>query len=79
MASPNPIIGQQLREAQTELARLRAEKLRLFPPNPHPLAQPDRFPRDATPDQIRQRNQLVARIETLEQRIEELEAKLYTR
>ena len=79
MATPNPIIGQQLREAQTELARLRVEKLRIFPPNPHPLAQPDRFPRDATPDQIRQRNQLVAHIETLEQRIEELEAKLYTR
>jgi hypothetical protein len=77
MATPNPIIAQQLRDAQAELARLKAEKLRLFPPNPHPFAQPDRFPRDASPAQIRQRNELVARIEALEQQIEELAAKLY--
>ena len=77
MATPNPIIAQQLRDAQAELARLKAEKLRLFPPNPHPFARPDNFPRDATPAQIRQRNELVARIEALEQQIEELSAKLY--
>ena len=78
MAAPNPMIAQQLREAKAELANLRAEKLKLFPPNPHPFAQPDRFPRDATPAQIRQRNELVARIEALEQQIEQLEGKLYT-
>jgi hypothetical protein len=78
MATPNPVIAQQLREAKAELARLRAEKLRLFPPNLHPFAQADRFPFDATPEQIRQRNELVARIEALEQQIEQLEGKLYT-
>jgi len=77
MATPNPVIARQLREAEAELAHLRAEKLKLFPPNPHPFAQPDRFPRDATPAQIRQRNELVARIEALEQQIEELAARLY--
>lgn len=79
MPTPNPIIARQLRDARAELARLKAEKLRLFPPNPHPLVQPDTFPRDATPAQIRQRNELVARIEALEQQIEELQAQLYTR
>ena len=78
MALPNPAIAQQLRDAQAELTRLKADKLRLFPPNPHPFAEPDRFPRNATLEQIRQRNALVARIEALEQRIEELEGKLYT-
>jgi hypothetical protein len=77
MAAPNPIIAQQLRQAKDELARVQADKRSLFPPNLHPFAQPDRFPRDATPEQIRQRNALIARIEELEQRIEELEAKLY--
>jgi hypothetical protein len=42
------------------------------------LAQPDRFPREATPAQIRQRSDLVTRIEALEHQIEELETKLYT-
>ena len=79
MATPNPGIAQQLRQAQAELARLTAEKRKLFPPNLHPFAEPDRFPREATPEQIRQRNALITRIETLEQQIEELEARLYTR
>ena len=77
MATPNPVIAQQLHKAKSELAHLRAEKLKLFPPNLHPFAQPDRFPRDATSEQIRQRNELVAHIEALEQQIEELAAKLY--
>ena len=77
MATPNPVITQQLRKAKAELANLRAEKLKLFPPNLHPFAQPDRFPRDATSEQIRQRNELVAHIEALEQQVEQLEGKLY--
>lgn len=79
MPQPNPIIARQLRDAQVELARLQALKRELFPPNPRPLSEPDRFPRQATPEQIRQRNEIIARIETLEQQIEELYAKLYTR
>jgi len=79
MSQPNPIIARQLRDAQAELARLKALKLQLFPPNPHPFIQADRFPRHATPEQIRQRNEIIARIETLEHRIEELHAQLYTR
>ena len=79
MATMNPQIAEQLRQAREELARLRAEKARLFPANPHPFVEPDRFPRDYTPDQIQQRNQLVAQIESLEQRIEDLEARLYTK
>lgn len=79
MPQPNPIIARQLREAQAELTRLLARKHELYPPNPHPFSEPDRFPRHATPEQIRQRNELIARIEALEQQIEELYAKLYTR
>lgn len=79
MATPNPVIAKKLREMKTELARLQAEKRKLFPPNPHPFAEPDPFPRNATPEQIRQRNQLVARIESLEEQIEELETQLYAR
>lgn len=75
---PNPQIEKQLRQARAELARLKAEKLKLFPPNPHPFVQHDRFPYEATPEQIRQRNELVARMEELEQQIEELEERLYT-
>lgn len=65
-------IAQALVQAKQELARLKAEKLKLFPPNPHPLAQADTFPKNATPEQIRQRNELIARIEELEKRIQEL-------
>jgi hypothetical protein len=79
MPTPNPVIAQQLCDARDELARLKAEKLCLFPPNPHPFAEPDRFPRNATPEQIRRRNELVARIETLEHLIEDLESKLYSK
>lgn len=79
MATMNPQIAEQLRQAREELARLKAEKARLFPANPHPFVEPDRFPRDYTPDQIQQRNQLIAQIESLEQRIEDLEARLYTK
>ncbi len=61
-----------LARAKQELAQLKAEKLKLFPPNPHPLAQPDDYPRNATPEQIQKRNELVARIEELEKRINEL-------
>ncbi len=79
MATPNPAIAKKLRELKKELAYLQAEKRKLFPPNPHPFAEPDQFPANATPEQIRQRNQLVARIETLEEQIEELETQLYAR
>jgi hypothetical protein len=74
----NQKIAQQLEEAKAELAQLKAEKLKLFPPNPHPFVQPDTFPRDATPEQIQRRNQLIARIEELERRIEELQDRLHT-
>jgi hypothetical protein len=63
----------ELVRAQQQLAQLKAEKLKLFPPNPHPFAQPDQFPKNATPEQIKQRNDLIARIEELERRIKELE------
>jgi hypothetical protein len=79
MATPNPGIAKKLSEMKTELARLHAEKRKLFPPNLHPFAELDQFPSNATPEQIRQRNQLVAQIETLEEQIEKLEAELYTR
>lgn len=77
MPTPNPKIAEQLKQAKNELARLKSEKLRLFPPNPHPLAQPDAYPGNATPEQIRQRNQLVAQIEMLEKQIESLQDRLY--
>lgn len=79
MATQNPQIAEQLRQAREELARLKADKARLFPANPHPFVEPDRFPHDYTPEQIQQRNQLVAQIETLEQQIEDLEARLYSK
>ncbi len=79
VANPNPEVQRQLDEARRELADTRAEKLKLFPPNPHPFAQPDKYPQDYSPDQIRQRNQLNARIEQLEARIEELSRRLYTK
>jgi len=71
--SLKPIATQRLREAKEELARLKQEKQKLFPANPHPFAQPDEFPQHATRAQIEQRNALVARIEELEKEIAELE------
>jgi hypothetical protein len=79
MATPNPGIQKQLEAARQELARLKAEKLRLFPPNPHPFAEPDKYPGAYTPDQVAQRNALNAQIESLENRIEELQNRLYQR
>ena len=77
MPTPNPKISEQLKQAKDELARLKAEKLRLFPPNPHPLAQPDTFPSGYTQEQIRYRNQLVGQIEMLEKQVELLQDQLY--
>ena len=77
MPTPNPKTAEQLKKAKDELARLKAEKLRLYPPNPHPLAQADEYPRNATPEQIRYRNQLVSQIEMLEKQIELLQDQLY--
>lgn len=77
MPTPNPRVAEELRQAKEELTRLKAEKLRLYPPNPHPLADPHRFMRENAPDQIEYRNQLIARIEELEHRIEELVDRLY--
>ncbi len=74
---PNPQIAEALRRAKAELAQCRAEKLKLFPPNPHPWAEPDRFPHTATPELIARRNALVARIEELEHQIATLEDELY--
>ena len=79
MPTPNPKIAEQLRQARAELARVKAEKLKLFPPNPHPFIQADQFPAKATPAQIQQRNALVARIEELERQIAELEDRLYAK
>lgn len=73
MPLPNSKIADELARAKQELAQLKAEKLKLFPPNPHPFAQADLFPQNASPEQIKQRNDLIARIEQLEQRIKELD------
>ncbi len=77
MPTPNPVIKQQIEELRRKLAEVKAEKARLFPPNPHPFAQPDTFPKNATPQQIAKRNELNAQIESLENRIEELQNRLY--
>ncbi len=77
MPTPNPKIADQLKQTKDELARLKSEKLRLYPPNPHPLAQPDKYPRDYSPEQIRHRNELVSKIEALERQIELLQDQLY--
>lgn len=79
MPAPNPKIVAQLRQARAELARVKTEKLKLFPPNPHPFIQADDFPAKATPEQIQKRNALVARIEELERQIADLEERLYTK
>ncbi len=75
----NPQIAEQLRQAREELAKLKEEKRQLYPPNPFPLAQPDDYPSKYTPEQIRRRNELNARIEALEQRVDELELRLYSK
>ena len=77
MPAQNPTIAAELKRAKEELARLKAEKTRLFPPNPHPLAQPDTYPTDYTQAQIRQRNEIVSKIEALEQQLEMLQDQLY--
>jgi hypothetical protein len=69
---PNSNRTDELRRARAELAQLKSEKLKLFPPNPHPFAQSDAFPQNATRAQIAKRNALVARIEELERLIKEL-------
>ena len=78
MPTPNPQIAEELRQAKEELARLKAEKLRLYPPDPHPFVEPSRYPRDYTPEQIQYRNQLIARMEELERRVDDLEDRLYS-
>lgn len=78
MPGQNPIIAQELKQARDQLEHLKAEKLKLYPPDPHPFVEPSRYPRDYTPDQIAHRNRLVAQIEELEQRIEQLIDQLYT-
>ncbi len=78
MATPNPEIQRLLEQTRRELADAKAEKARLFPPNLHPFAEPDKYPKDYTPEQIAQRNALNARIETLEKRIDDLVNRLYT-
>jgi hypothetical protein len=77
MSNQNPQVADEIQQAKAELAQLKAEKLRLYPPNPHPFAQPDRFPDAYTPDQIAHRNQLVQKIEELEKRLEVLQDHLY--
>ncbi len=79
MAMMNPEIHRLLEEVKRELAEVRAEKSRLFPANPHPFAQPDKYPKDYSPEQIRRRNELNAQIETLENRIEELQDRLFSK
>lgn len=79
MARPNPEIQKLLEEAKRELAEAKAQKQRLFPPNLYPFAEPDRYPKDYTPEQIAARNALNAQIESLEKRIDELQNRLYTK
>ncbi len=79
MPTPNPRVAEQLRQAKDRLAQLKAEKARLYPPNPHPFVEPDRYPRDYTTEQIQHRNKLVKQIEDLEKRIDELQDRLYSK
>ncbi len=78
MPTPNPTIQKMLDQAKAELAALKAEKTRMFPPNLDPLGTPDRYPRDYTPEQIAYHKKLVAQIEALEQRIDDLQLRLYS-
>lgn len=75
--TPNPAIQQQLDRTKQELAALKAEKIRLFPPNTDPLGSPDRFPHDYTPEQLAHHRRLSAQIEALEQRVDDLQMRLY--
>lgn len=79
MPTPNPRIQQLLEHATAQLAALKAEKLRLFPPNTDPLGGQDRFPRDYTSAQIEQHRRLNEQIELLEQRVDELQLSLYSK
>lgn len=79
MVEANPAIQKLIDEAKAELARVRAEKARLFPANLHPLAEPDKYPAQYTAEEIQKRNQLNAQIESLERRIEELENRKFTK
>lgn len=79
MLTPNPALQQQLNQAKQELAALKAEKARLFPPNTDPLGSPDRFPRDYTSEQVAHHSRLNAQIEALEQRVDELQLRLYSK
>lgn len=79
MATPNPAIKAQLDAAKQELARLKAEKLKLFPPNTDPLGTPDKFPGDYTPEQLAKHRELSAQIDMLEQRVDDLQLRLYTK
>jgi uncharacterized protein (UPF0335 family) len=77
MSTPNPQVAEELRQAQEELARLKAEKLQLYPPNPHPLVDPNYFAREFSASQVEARNKLIERIEQLEQRVQNLQDRLY--
>lgn len=77
MSPQNPQVSKELRQAKDKLEQLKTEKLRLYPPDPHPFVEPSRYPREYTPQQIEYRNQLIARIEELEHRIEDLQDRLY--
>ncbi len=79
MSTPNPTIQKSLQETKAQLAAAKAEKARLFPPNPNPLGTPDKYPRDYTPEQIARHNQLDAEIEMLERRVDELQLRLYSK
>jgi hypothetical protein len=79
MPTPNPTIQKMLDDARQQLAAAKAEKTRLFPPNPDPLGTPDRYPRDYTPEQIEKHRELNEQIELLEQRVDELELQLYSK
>lgn len=79
MPTPNPAIQKLLDNARQQLAGAKAEKARLFPPNTDPLGTVDRYPQDYTPEQIEKHKQLNAQIELLEQRVDELELRLYTK
>ncbi|MBI4674522.1 MAG: hypothetical protein HY741_22990 [Chloroflexi bacterium] len=79
MAAPNPTIQKLLDEAKAQLAAAKAEKARLYPPNTDPLGAPDKYPRDYTPAQITKHNRLDAEIEMLEQRVDDLQLRLYSK